>query len=343
MKLRHLSIRNFRGIEKLDWVVPEANVVCLIGRGDSTKSSILDAVRYALFPVWNLTLDAFDFFNGNTDAPVEITVTLGDLPKEFCSDAKFGHYLRGWKKDTSELLDEPGEGLEDIISARLHVDGSLEPKWTVICDRKEEGARFSAGDRAKACATFIGAYADRQLTWGKNTVLSRITESENITASLASATRAAKDALNEKRNTDLSSFDSAAKTAESVARSYGVPVSTKGAYRAHLDTTAVNIQLGGLSLHDGDIPLRTLGLGSRRMLTLGIEQQDLKEPHLTLVDEVEYGLEPHRIARLLKNLASDTRGQYFVTTHSTGQLLWNMKFSYRDRCAANHRHARTSY
>ena len=194
MKLRHLSIRNFRGIEKLDWAVPEANLVCLIGRGDSTKSSILDAIRYALFPVWNLTLDTFDFFNGNTDAPVEITVTLGDLPNEFCSDAKFGHYLRGWNKDTRELVDEPGEGLEDAISARLHLDGSFEPKWTVICDRKEEGARFSAGDRAKACATFIGAYADRQLTWGKNTVLSRITESENITASLAGATRAAKDA-----------------------------------------------------------------------------------------------------------------------------------------------------
>ena len=42
----------------------------------------------------------------------------------------------------------------------------------------------------------------------------------------------------------------------------------------------------------------------------------LGTPHITLFDEVEVGLEPHRIARLLQHLTGDDTGQYFLTTHS---------------------------
>ena len=87
-------------------------------------------------------------------------------------------------------------------------------------------------------------------------------------------------------------------------------------YKAHLDLNAISIRIGGLTLHDGDIPLRQLGLGSKRMLLCGIQQQNLEDQHITLFDEVEYGLEPHRIARLIKHIREDQTGQYFLTTHS---------------------------
>ena len=61
MRIRHLSIQNFRGIQKLDWALPKTNLICLIGRGDSTKSSILDAIRFALFPTWNPSFEEFDW------------------------------------------------------------------------------------------------------------------------------------------------------------------------------------------------------------------------------------------------------------------------------------------
>src|SRR5687767_12678158 len=59
-----------------------------------------------------------------------------------------------------------------------------------------------------------------------------------------------------------------------------------------------------------------LGLGSKRMLTTGLQKQALRTGHITLFDEVEIGLEPHRIARLVEHLKQDTSGQYFLTTHS---------------------------
>ena len=64
------------------------------------------------------------------------------------------------------------------------------------------------------------------------------------------------------------------------------------------------------------MPLRQLGLGSKRMLTTGLQKKTLHAPHVTLFDEVEIGLEPYRIARLIEHLKTDATGQYFLTTHS---------------------------
>ena len=45
MRIRHLAIRRFRGIRELDWSV-RGQMICLIGQGDSTKSTILNALGH---------------------------------------------------------------------------------------------------------------------------------------------------------------------------------------------------------------------------------------------------------------------------------------------------------
>lgn len=317
MNIKQLTVHNFRGIKSLDWIIPDQRIVCLIGKGDTTKSTILDAIRYVLFPSWNPSFDELDFYGGDTSLGIKIVVTLGDLPESFFNDSKYGLLLRGWDNGSKVLHDEPeDERLEPVITAVLKIDHNLEPTWTVFCDRLPDGRPFRVGDRASAYATFIGAYSDFHLTWSRNSALSHITDPENILTLLSQAARSAKDALNSSRSTKLTSFDLAATETEKIARAFGVPVSVEGAYKAQLDTGAVNIRMGGLSLHDDNMPLRRLGLGSRRMLTFGIQHLGLKDPHITLIDEIEFGLEPHRISRLLKKLASDENGQYFITTHS---------------------------
>jgi predicted ATP-dependent endonuclease of OLD family len=52
------------------------------------------------------------------------------------------------------------------------------------------------------------------------------------------------------------------------------------------------------------------------MLLCGIQKEVLQDGHITLFDEVEYGLEPYRIARLIKHVKGDISGQYILTTHS---------------------------
>lgn len=314
MRIRHLSVRNFRGIRQLDWSVPNKNILCLVGRGDTTKSTILEALRRVFYPQWNLSFDDADFHLCNPEDRITIEVVLGNLPDAFRDLENYGHCLCGWNPETNTRTDDPGDGLEDVLRVRLAVADDLEPSWSVIKNDDEAGVPFKANDRAKVAVSLIGAYSDRHLTWSRGSILSQLTETENISSSLAGAARAAKAALESRRAQDLTGFDEVASTAETTARALGVNVTAS--YKAHLDTDAINVRMAGLTLHDGDMPLRQLGLGSKRMLMTGLQKQLLGLPHVTLFDEVEVGLEPHRIARLLQHLKEDNTGQYFLTTHS---------------------------
>lgn len=314
MRIRKISIRNFRGVKELDWSLPTADIFCLIGKGDSSKSTILEAIRYVFFPQWNLTLSDSDFYQCKVENAIVIEVSIGDLLDDFCSLNKYGHCLRGWDAKTGKLVDEPDDGLENVLTIRLTVAKDLEPKWIAACDRNLEGVPFKQADRNKVSVGLIGAYSEKQLSWATGTALAKLTEAQSLNELLANASRTARTSLDADRAVSLKNFDAAAAKSQEIAKHLGVPVVE--AYKAHLDLNSINLKVGGLALHDGDLPLRQLGLGSRRMLLCGIQKMGLEEGHITLFDEVEFGLEPHRISRLLKHVREDKRGQYFLTTHS---------------------------
>lgn len=314
MKIRILKINNFRGIKNLDWNLPIGDVFCLIGKGDSSKSTILDGIRYVFYPQWYLSLSDSDFHNCNIDNPIVIEVTLGDLIDEFQSLKKYGQHLRGWDAANLTLSDEPDDHLERVLTIRLTVEKDMEPKWRVVCDRNPDGVEFKVSDRNKVSVGLIGAYSEKQLSWAKGTAIAKLTDAQSLTESLINAARTARNSLDSNRVATLKNFDEAAQKSQGMAKLLGVPVQYK--YKAHLDLNSINIKIGGLALHDGDIPLRQLGLGSRRMLLCGIQKMGFEEGHITLFDEVEFGLEPHRIARLIKHIREDQVGQYFLTTHS---------------------------
>nr|WP_202396570.1 ATP-binding protein [Delftia sp. CH05] len=301
-------------MKELDWCLPNADIFCLIGKGDSCKSTILDAIRYAFHPQWNLTISDSDFHQCNVADSIIIEVTIGALSEVFCSLDKYGQYVRGWDAAALKLTDEPEDHHESVLTVRLTVDKDLEPKWVVVCDRHPDGVPFKQSDRNKVSVGLIGAYSEKQLSWATGTALAKLTEAQSLTELLANASRTAKASLEGDRAVSLKNFDAAAEKSQEIAKLLGVPVS--GAYKAHLDLASINLKVGGLALHDGEIPLRQLGLGSRRMLLCGIQKMGLEEGHITLFDEVEFGLEPHRITRLIKHIRDDKRGQYFLTTHS---------------------------
>lgn len=314
MKIRKIAINNFRGVKEFEWCLPSANIFCLIGKGDSSKSTILDAIRFAFYPQWNLTLSDSDFYQCKVEHPVVIEVSIGNLIEEFCSLNKYGQYLRGWDAAKLQLHDEPDDHLEPVLTIRLIVEKDLEPKWIVVCDRTPEGIPFKQADRNKVSVGLIGAYSERQLSWATGTALSKLTETQSLNELLVNTSRKARSSFDTGRAVTLKNFDAAAERSQEIAKELGVPVLYN--YKAHLDLTSINMKIGGLALHDGDIPLRQLGLGSRRMLLCGIQKMGLEEGHITLFDEVEFGLEPHRITRLIKHIREDNSGQYFLTTHS---------------------------
>ena len=79
MKIRHVSVKNFRGIRQLEWDV-RSDIVCLVGPGDSTKTTVLNAIAYALEPGRFLGLNDADFHAANIDEPILIEVTVTHPP-----------------------------------------------------------------------------------------------------------------------------------------------------------------------------------------------------------------------------------------------------------------------
>lgn len=285
----------------MDWS-PEAGLNCLIGPGDSTKTTVLDAIELVLNPRSNFIGDDADFYNHDHKLPVTITLTLVQIPEDFCTDARYGLHLRGWDSANKAVVDEPGHGLEEALSIRVVVDPeSLEGRWSIFNERLSDDAdppSLRYKDARELATTRLGPYAERHLGWGRYSVLSSLGKGESMNSQLALASRAAREAF---RTSNKDVFAAATARAEKLGRHFSVTVRQK--YAAELDVHGSVITAGGVALHDGKLPLRTLGTGSSRLIVSAL-QHDAGGSHIALVDEIEHGLEPHRIARILKYLRS---------------------------------------
>lgn len=318
MQIRHLKIKNFRGIASMAWA-PRDAFCCLIGAGDSGKSTILDAAEAALNSRW-FSFSESDFLACDTSNTIEIEVTVGELSKALNSDERFGLYIRGWTL-AGTLRDEPEDGDEPVLTVRLSVDATLEPVWEMVCDRVEIPRTISNRDRALFGLVRLAGDDARHLAWGQGSVLSRLTgDNAEAAARLSEAYRAARDSAELDK---VKSLADTATTAERHAKALGAYVD--GVYKPGLELGRSGLSSGSIALHDDGVPLRLAGLGTRRLATLGIQRSAITEGAIILIDEIEHGLEPHRIIGAISQLKSDQDfskvlstpiGQVLMTTHS---------------------------
>ena len=83
LRIVRVEIDNFRGIKRLDWQ-PRPGINCLIGSGDSGKTTILDAIELVFASRNGVMFDDADFYDVDPKKnPISITVTLADIPSEF--------------------------------------------------------------------------------------------------------------------------------------------------------------------------------------------------------------------------------------------------------------------
>lgn len=64
-RIHSLQIENFRGIKYFNQVFHMKPFICLIGRGDSGKTTILKAISYVLCPNWNISISDLDFYEAD--------------------------------------------------------------------------------------------------------------------------------------------------------------------------------------------------------------------------------------------------------------------------------------
>ena len=97
-RIRLVEITHFRGIKDLVWL-PSPGINCLIGPGDSGKSSILDAIDFCLGARRNIQFNDADFHQLDVETPITIS---GRRPREA----------------RSCLAIDPGRGCEFVEVAR---------------------------------------------------------------------------------------------------------------------------------------------------------------------------------------------------------------------------------
>ena len=314
--IREINISNFRGIQALKWW-PNAGINCLIGPGDGGKSTILDAIELAIGGKQNVTFTDADFHRCNVSEPIIIDVTLGNLDADLQNLETYGHFLRGWDTNTGEYHNETSATLETVLTVRLIVRDDLEPQWGLFSEGEAAEGRernLLWKHRQKLAPTRLGTVASHHMALGPRSVLGKISDSRTqASAALAAASRQARQAFADE---GCDGVEDVLAVAARIANDMGIPIET---LHALLDVRGATFSGGAIALHDADhVPMKSLGSGSMRLLVAGL-QKSVGQSSISIIDEIEFGLEPYRILRLLDALgakSNDQSQQVFLTTHS---------------------------
>ncbi len=320
-KVIKLTIKNFRGIKDLSIDFPDEGLICFIGRGDSGKSTILDAISRVLSSSWNLTFHDTDFHDCNLENPIEIEASLITFPDKLLSDQKYGLHIRSLNVETNEISDEmPQDDATDtvkpVLTVKLFVDRTLEPKWSIANNREQDEKLITATDRAALNCSMVSDYIDRHFSWNKGNPLysllkardaDKIVSDDNV---VMESLRQAKSKIDEY---PFSGLEEVTNLVKNQAARFGLNISET---HTTLDFKELSIKDGRISLHENAIPFRLKGKGSRRLASFAIQSALGKYGGIMLVDEIEQGLEPDRIKQLIRTLKDQQAGQMFLTTHS---------------------------
>lgn len=312
--IRRLSITRFRGISALTWW-PAEGVNVILGGGDVGKTTILDAIDLVLSPVNPSILSDTDYFGRSIESCFEIEAVMA-LPEASAIAAQVRPawpWVWDGKDPAVPALDgDTGEpvyrlrvrGTEDLelVYEVLQPDGSTDSLPVTV--RRSIGlVRLSGDDRN-----------DRDLRLVQGSALDRLLSDKGLRSRLASELAEAdiKDALGDLAKKALGDLDDAFRQRQLPA---GLNLSITGGQGASIAA------LIGLTADRAGVPLplANWGAGTRRLAALAIAEQRQGDRPVTLVDEVERGLEPYR-QRVLVEKLQESGAQVFVTTHSPAAI-----------------------
>lgn len=311
MMLRRLRVEHFRGIEHMEWAT-NRRLVGLVGAGDSTKTTLLDAIGLVLNPNYNPQFSDADFFAFDLTKNIVIEAVITQLPDNLVKESQLGKDRSGVMPDGS-LVHDPVDDAEECLVVRLTVTPELEPTWEVTRPESDDVRPITANQRRQLGFFRLGERPDFHLRWARGSALSDLTGGDGASSVVLDAHRDARATV---FNAQPNALHAAAEAAQKSARDFGAAVFS--GLRPGLEPgSAASAQ--ALILHDGDVPLSSFGLGTRRLTSLSIQDSAMAGGSIIAIDEVEHGLEPHRLAQTLRRLKKRTDSgnlQVIMTTHS---------------------------
>ena len=165
-RIHKLEIENFRGIKSFNENFRDKDFLCLVGRGDSCKSTIIEAIAFVLSPSYSIPVTDADFYDIDSNKDIFIRAYLYDIPEKFRKEEKFGGFMISLDDPGAELN---GEEEGDIgLCVELHIAKDLEPEWNIICPRHtddRERRSISGADRGLLGAFKISEFLTSQFSW----------------------------------------------------------------------------------------------------------------------------------------------------------------------------------
>lgn len=318
-KIVSLSVRNFRKLKNFDCTFGDSNVVCLIGRGDSGKSTVLDAISYVLSPSWTIPVTDYDFTDLKVEDPIRIGAVVVDFPDEFMRDDKYGMYLSGFDVAAQKVVDATAEGARTALVIELSVDASLEPKWEVVNYTSAQRVAIPARDRAKLNVCLISDYLNRHFAWANGSPLSALSKLDGDEIDSDVLLQMLRQLRADSKTQSFGSLDGAIAKIRERLEKVGLE---SALFSPALDMRQLALKEGAVCLHDQvGIPVRARGKGARRLVSIAIQSALAGGNSISLIDEVEQGLEPDRIRALVHSFVERKQGQVFFTTHSSDALV----------------------
>lgn len=337
MQVLSLTINNFRGIKEFAQTFDSSNVVCFVGRGDSCKTTILQAINFVLYPQRWISIEDKDFYKGNVDEPIKIEIAIGKFSKEIfkdlCRDDTYGGFIHKWDekmKTSLELWSEDSGDSEDqsCLKINFSVDKNLEPVWVVVSSNGTDTKVLHASDRAKFNSYLIEDYHDKHFTLGKGSPLMNLYKNQSSSfkddVALQQIVRDIQLKLTDKKG-DIFDPDFIKFCADLKVKLSKFNVNMSGEIIPSIVAQSFHTNNTNFIIADDNGPLQSKGKGTKRLSSIAIQTQ--LSNNVTLVDEVEQGLEPDRIKSLISSLEKEASskdsnvGQIFLTTHSRDVLV----------------------
>jgi putative ATP-dependent endonuclease of OLD family len=307
-----LSIERFRSIKEFSWC-PGKGVNLILGGGDVGKTSILDAIALLLSPVNSSNVLDTDYLGRDVEAGFSIEAVV-TLPPESGINSQ-SKQSWPWQWNGKEAVVPNSEGTvdtgEEVYRIRVRGTEDLELIYEVaqpdgtadnfhVALRRAIGlVRLSGDDRN-----------DRDLRLVQGSALDRLLADKGLRSRLASdlAEHDVKAELRDESKKALAELDLAFRK-EHLPDKLDLALTGNQGF-------SVTALIGLTADRKGvQLPLASWGAGTRRIASLAVAEQNQGEAPITLVDEIERGLEPYRQRALMGKLQSG-KSQTFITTHS---------------------------
>jgi predicted ATP-dependent endonuclease of OLD family len=341
--IKSLKIENFRGIQSLEMNFRDLNMI--IGNNGTNKTNILEALNFALSPVYLANrIKPTDFYRG-INKPINIELVFSNNFKAKLPD---GYTSREIECNKIKLMIKkrerrsPGKVLSDLVTIEHIIWPSFPPKqeipgnekWAV--KRKKE-SEFSFGRRSLSFDVFesneiprsfyFNKERDRQLYKGFNTSFSSVIEdlnwrylkefsnSKDISELLGKITEVETEIL---KKTKIEKHDVIKKLNEEIEE-FGLD---KINFSFIDKSTPFDQLFLSKEFEYINLPVKYLGSGIQMiysLLFLDALASFSKERLIILIDEPELHLHPilqEKFADYLYKLSKNNNYQVFFTTHS---------------------------